>query len=200
MALTLRPAPAFRVAPAFRMALASLALAAGLAAAPVQAQGTNLTVSGLQQDTGAPVEVTADSLQVDQASGSAVFTGNVLIVQGSMRLAADEVRVTYARTAAGETDTGTIDSMVATGGVTLATETEAAEAAEAVYSPQSGQLVMTGDVLLTQGSNSISGQSLTVDLETGAGRMEGRVRTVLQTGGGTAGGGTAGSGTVGGGN
>ena len=168
-----------------RLTLASLALTAGLAAAlPVLAQGTNLTVSGLQQDTGAPVEVTADSLQVDQAAGSAVFTGNVLIVQGTMRLAAAEVRVTYAKAADGTPDTGTIDSMTATGGVTLATATEAAEAAEAVYSPQTADLVMTGDVLLTQGGNSISGQTLTIDLETGAGRMDGRVRTILQTGSG----------------
>lgn len=167
-----------------RLTLASLALTASLSAA--LAQGTNLTVSGLQQDTGAPVEVTADSLQVDQAAGSAVFTGNVLIVQGTMRLAAAEVRVAYAKAADGTPDTGTIDSMTATGGVTLATATEAAEAAEAVYSPQSGALVMTGDVLLTQGGNSVSGQSLTIDLGTGAGRMDGRVKTVLQTG--TAGG------------
>lgn len=170
-----------------RLTLASLALAVGLSSAT--AQGTNLTVSGLQQDTGAPVEVTADSLQVDQAAGNAVFTGNVLIVQGAMRLAAAEVRVTYAKAADGTLDTGTIDSMTASGGVTLATETEAAEAAEAVYSPQSGELVMTGDVLLTQGGNSISGQTLTIDLNTGAGQMGGRVRTVLQTGGGTNGGG-----------
>lgn len=169
-----------------RLALASLLLTASLS--PALAQGTNLTVSGLQQDTGAPVEVTADTLQVDQSAGNAVFTGNVLVVQGAMRLAAAEVRVTYAKDAAGATDTGTIDNMTASGGVTLATETEAAEAAEAVYSPQSGQLVMTGDVLLTQGSNSISGQTLTIDLNTGAGQMDGRVRTVLQTGSGASGG------------
>ncbi|MDP3339097.1 lipopolysaccharide transport periplasmic protein LptA [Frigidibacter sp.] len=169
-----------------RLTLASLALAAAL---PALGQGTNLTVSGLQQDTGAPVEVTADSLQVDQAAGSAVFTGNVLIVQGTMRLAAAEVRVTYATDPAGATDTTTIDSMTATGGVTLATATEAAEAAEAVYSPQSGELVMTGDVLLIQGGNSIAGQLLTIDLNSGASRMDGRVKTVLQGGGGLMGGG-----------
>ena len=168
-----------------RLTLASLALAASCAAA--LAQGAELTISGLQQDTGAPVEVTADALQVDQAAGSAVFSGNVLIVQGTMRLAAGEVRVAYAKAADGTTDTGTIDSMTAVGGVTLATETEAAEATEAVYSPQSGQMVMTGNVLLTQGGNSVSGQTLTIDLNTGAGRMDGRVKTVLQTGTATSG-------------
>jgi len=173
-----------------RLTLAALALATSLSAAPsVFGQGTNLTVSGLQQDTGAPVEVTADSLRVDQVAGSAVFTGNVLIVQGTMRLAAGEVHVAYAKAADGTADTGTIDSMTATGGVTLATATEAAEAAEAVYSPQSGQLVMTGNVLLTQGGNSVSGQTLTIDLNTGAGQMDGRVKTVLQTGSSPTGGG-----------
>ena len=40
--------------------------------------------------------------------------------------------------------------------------------------------VITGDVLLTQGDNVMSGQKLTVDLKTGMGHMDGRVRTVLQ--------------------
>ncbi|WP_126975316.1 LptA/OstA family protein [Frigidibacter oleivorans] len=166
----------FRLTPVL-LAAAVAALLPGLASA----QGTDLTVSGLQQDTSAPVEVTADSLAVDQAQGTAVFTGNVLIVQGGMRLAAAEVTVTYAKAADGSIDTSTIDRMTATGGVTLATPAEAAESQEAVYSPGPGDLVMTGDVLLTQGGNSVSGQRLTVDLDTGAGRMDGRVRTLLQT-------------------
>jgi len=46
-----------------------------------------------------------------------------------------------------------------------------------------GRLVMTGDVLLTQGASVMSGQKLDVDLKTGVGRMDGRVRTILQPGG-----------------
>lgn len=65
--------------------LLALALIWPLAA---HAQGTDITFGGLKQDTSLPVEVTADSLQVDQANGAATFDGNVLIAQGDMRLSA----------------------------------------------------------------------------------------------------------------
>lgn len=55
--------------------------------------------------------------------------------------------------------------------------------ARAVYTIASGQIVLTGDVLLTQGQNVMSGQKLTVDLKTGTGAMDGRMRTILQPGG-----------------
>lgn len=147
---------------------------AGLAAA----QGTDLALGGIRTDTGLPVEVTADSLTVNQSDGSATFTGNVLIGQGDMRLSAGTVRVEYE-----EGGNTRIKRLHATGGVTLASATEAAEAAEATYTIASGEIVMIGDVLLTQGANALSGQKLTVDIATGTGTIEGRVKTVLQTGG-----------------
>lgn len=41
---------------------------------------------------------------------------------------------------------------------------------------------MTGDVLLTQGESVMSGQKLSVNLRSGTGQMDGRVRTILQPG------------------
>jgi len=52
-----------------------------------------------------------------------------------------------------------------------------------VYSVGAAEIVMTGDVVLTQGANALAGEELTVDLETGKGRMTGRVKTIFQTGG-----------------
>jgi lipopolysaccharide export system protein LptA len=96
-----------------------------------------------------------------------------------MRLTAPEVQVDYAA------DGKRIARLHATGGVTLANGGEAAEAQEAVYTIDSGQVVMTGDVLLTQGTSALSGKLLTVDLTTGTGVMEGRVQTVFIPGSAT---------------
>ena len=148
-----------------------------LLATPALAQG-QIDFGGLSQDTSAPVEVTADQLDVDQNDGSAVFSGNVLVTQGEMRLTAARIVVNYATGEAGR-----IQTMNATGGVTLVNGSEAAEAQEAVYDIDSGNVVMTGDVLLTQGQTALSGNRLTIDLETGTGRMEGRVRTIFETSG-----------------
>lgn len=151
----------------------SLACAVGLLPLAASAQGTSVAFGGLKQDTTLPVKIDADQLTVNQADGSAIFTGNVLAAQGDMRLSAAVVVVQY--TADGKA----IERLHATGGVTLANLTEAAEAQEAVYTIASGLVVMTGDVLLTQGTSAISGQKLVIELESGIGTMEGRVQTVF---------------------
>lgn len=145
-------------------------------AAPVAAvaQGAEVSFGGMQQDTSAPVEVTADSLSVNQSDGTALYTGNVVIVQGDMRLAAPRVLVVYSEAA------GRIERMEATGGVTLVSGTEAAEAERADYNIDDGMVVMSGDVLLTQGPNAITSQQMNVNLSDGTARLSGRVRTVLQ--------------------
>jgi lipopolysaccharide export system protein LptA len=141
------------------------------------AQGTSVGFSGFTFDPEQQVEVTADSLTVDQGNGNSVFSGNVVVGQGTMRLGAGELRIEYARSEDGSVSG--IERLVASGGVTLAAGQEAAEAREAVYDIARRQIEMTGDVLLTQGPNALSGQRLVVNLDAGTGTMEGRVRTVL---------------------
>jgi lipopolysaccharide export system protein LptA len=145
-----------------------------MSSAQVSAQGATVAFGGITSDTTLPVEVTADQLEVNQTDGTALFTGNVIVIQGDLRMASAAIRVEYAKD-----DRTRIDRIHATGGVTLTSPTEAAEGREAVYTVSSGEVVMTGDVLLTQGGSTIAGQKLIVDLSTGTGRMDGRVRTVI---------------------
>lgn len=159
-----------------------LAAAAVCAALPLAAlaQGAQVPFGAFQHDTSAPVEVTAEQLAIDQSDGTAVFTGNVVVGQGEMRLSAATVRVRYA--AQNGTSGRRIERLEASGGVTLVSGAEAAEAREAVYTIDTGLIVMTGDVILTQGQNALSSERLTVNLEAGTGLLEGGVRTILQTG------------------
>ncbi|MBD9529226.1 MULTISPECIES: lipopolysaccharide transport periplasmic protein LptA [Paracoccus] len=155
--------------------LGLLPLVLTLAFAGVAAAQT--TGFGNPQDVKAPVEVTADNLQVDQKTGEAVFTGKVLIGQGAMRLSADRVSVTYA-----DGDQQRIKTLRAEGNVTLASGTDAAEAKTADYDVESGNVVLKGNVLLTQGANVLAGETVTVNLGTGQASASGRVRSVLQPG------------------
>ena len=127
-------------------------------------------------DTSGPVEVSADELNIDQETGEAVFTGNVVIGQGEMKLSAPRVRVLYREDQAG------IQRLEASGGVTLASGTDAAESQTADYDVDGGVIVMTGDVLVVQGGTAISGDRMTVNLDDGTARMQGRVKTILQSG------------------
>ena len=141
---------------------------------PIHAQ-TSLSLGGFSPDPEAPIEMTADRLTVNQLDGSAQFESNVVISQGDIHIAAELVTVTYLKD-------GGIDQLNATGGVTFVTQTESAEAETADYDLTNRQLVMSGGVLLTQGQRAISADKMSIDLETGAALMEGRVRTTLSRG------------------
>lgn len=158
------------------MPLRALILAMLLTPAAAYAQ-TDIALGGLTADPGAPVEVTADSLTVDQETRSAVFSGNVVIGQGEMRIAAQTVQVFY------DDATGDIARLVAEGQVTFVTATEAAEASRAIYDLISGTLTLSGEVLLTQGASALAAETMVVNLNDGTARMEGRVRTVFQQAG-----------------
>jgi lipopolysaccharide export system protein LptA len=162
------PVTAFR----FLFALMVCAVLTG----PLAAQGTQVAFGSLQVDPDLPVEVTADSLSVDQETGRAVFTGNVLIAQGDMRLSAPRVLVVY------NADNNAIARMEASGGVTLVAGPDAAEAQIAEYTIDSGEIVMTGNVLLTQGPSALTSDKMTVNLTTGSAQMVGRVKTILRSG------------------
>lgn len=144
-------------------------------AAPALAQ--TVTFGGMRADTSAPVEVTADSLRVDQATGQAVFTGNVLIGQGDMRLSAATVTVVY-----GDGEQQRIKTLDASGGVTLVSGGDAAEAGAAVYDIESGNVVLTGDAIVTRGDSVLAGDRIEVNLKDGTAAVSGRVRSVLQPG------------------
>lgn len=138
-----------------------------------QAQGTNVAFAGLKTDTTLPVQVTADQLSVNQPDGTATFIGNVVIIQGEMKMQAGTVLVTYSA------DKKAIQNLHAEGGVTMATGTDAATSETADYSPDTGELILQGTVVLTQGQAALSGQKLTLSLKSGLGTMSGRVTTIF---------------------
>lgn len=145
------------------------------AAVVANAQGASVAFGTIAADPTLPVEVTADGLDVNQTDGTAIFTGNVLITQGEMRLSAQRVLVIYNQ------EQGGIKRLVASEEVTLVSGPDAAEADEADYTIESGVILMTGNVLLTQGQNALTSQNMTINLIDGTANMTGRVKTILNT-------------------
>lgn len=140
------------------------------------AQGTQVAFGALQQDTSLPVEITAENLAVDQATGTAVFTGNVIAAQGAMRLSSKRLLIVYREDEEG------IERMEATGDVVLVSGPDAAESERADYHVDEGVIVMRGNVLLTQGPSALTADQMTVQLDSGTAQMAGSVKTILQTG------------------
>lgn len=153
------------------------ALALALAqAGTASAQGADGPFAGFKHDRSEPIEITSDALEVRQAEELAIFSGAVIAGQGTLRLEADRVEVSYDQEESSG-DTGAIKKMRAEGNVFLTNGAETAKGAWAEYDVVSGMMFMGGSdnaaVILTQGNNAISGQRLVINLNDGTGRMEG---------------------------
>ncbi|MCA0042080.1 lipopolysaccharide transport periplasmic protein LptA [Celeribacter litoreus] len=155
----------------------ALALAFSFSTAPaLYAQSSEIAFGGVTHDSSQPIEIASDELSVDQATGEATFSGDVEILQGTLTLTSQLVQVVYAE------DSQAIARLIASGGVTVSDSGDFVEASNAEYDLESGNITLTGNVLLTQRGSAMSGQKLVLNLETGTGRMDGRVKTILQTG------------------
>lgn len=142
----------------------------------ILAQGMQVAFGSPAQDPDTPVEVTADSLAINQADGSATFTGNVKILQGTLKIEAPVVDVFY------NDDTKAVARLLAHGGVLIVNGDDIAESTEADYNLDDQQILMSGNVLLSQGPSTISSDKMTVDLEANTAQMHGRVKTILKSG------------------
>jgi len=138
------------------------------------AQGAQIAFGESQQDSDLPVEVTSENLDVNQTDGTAVFTGNVVVGQGEMRLFAPHVLVIY------KEDESGIDRLKATGGVIVISGEDAAEGDQADYYVDTGMIEMEGSVLLVQPRQTLTSDNMVVDTRAGTARMTGRVKTILQ--------------------
>lgn len=159
-------------------ALATLSII--FTAAIVSAQGAQVPFAGLNLGPESTVEVTADTLSIDQTSGTAIFRGNVVAGIENMRLTADVIEVVY--TDDSDAGAGPISRLVATGNVFFSNGEEAAEGDHADLDLETNEIIMTGNVVLTQGKNALSGQKLRINLDTGTAFIEGRVQSIFQTG------------------
>ena len=161
-----------------RTFLVTLALA-GLMALPVHAQSSgpaNGPFGGFKHDRTAPLEITSDALEVRQAEGRAIFSGNVIAGQGTLRLTSNKMVVDFDEDKeGGDSETGAITRVEATGDVFVSNGAETAQGAWAEYDLETGLVKMRGDVILTQGGNAGKGETLTINLNTGVAKLGGRV-------------------------
>lgn len=134
-------------------------------------------VGGFATRPNAPIEIEADSLEVQNKAQRATFVGNVIATQDDMKLRADRLVVFYARqsnTAAGAGKGGRIDKIEAKGGVHISSkDNQSADGDWANYLVKGRQIEMGDKVVLRQEGNVISGERLLVDLNTGVSRVLG---------------------------
>lgn len=135
-------------------ATAALALAAGGVAMAQTRPNTSDQPIGYGADTG-ELTNTAVSLR-----------GRAEITQGQSRLRANAIE--GARDASGG-----LTRIEASGDVYYVTPTETIRGDRAIYNVADATVVVTGDVILTQGQNVLTGARLSYNVDTGQARIEG---------------------------
>ena len=152
------------------MALAAVLLCGGIVPAAI----AQSALSGGAFDTNQPLEITADSLEVQQAKQLAIFEGNVQVVQGEIRMRANKLVVHYSDSKAADNGApANIRKIDATGKVFLSSPRETAQGDRGIYDVTNKQIDLQGNVVLTQGKNVLRGDKMTLDLVSGKSRVEG---------------------------
>ncbi|OYX81852.1 MAG: LPS ABC transporter substrate-binding protein LptA [Brevundimonas sp. 32-68-21] len=110
-----------------------------------------------------PIGYGADSGELTNTNLS--LRGRAEITQGQSRLRADTIQ--------GAVANGDLTRIEASGNVYYVTPNETIRGDRAIYTVSNATVVVTGDVILTQGQNVLTGASLSYNVDTGEARVEG---------------------------
>ena len=155
--------------------LAPLALAMA-AAAVAQSREPVSALKGHNSD--APIDLTADRLEVQDRADRAMFSGNVKVRQDELTL--DTARLTVAYSSSGGVEIKRLD---ASGGVTVRSPSETARGSFGIYDLDRKLITLVGNVVLERQGSQLSGQRLVIDLDSGRAVIDGGPAGVGQSGG-----------------
>lgn len=148
------------------------------------AQGLSGSIGNLAVNSDAPIRIEADVLEIDEPQSTATFTGKVKATQDNMVLNTETLIVKYRAASGGEG--AQLRSVDARGNVVLRVDDQTASGRNAHYDLAKEELILSGDIVLSQGDNVLRGERLVVDLKTGTANMvastattPGRVRAVI---------------------
>ena len=162
-----------------------VAVVGGAAPAQVQQQGKTSALKG--HNSNAPVDVTADRIEVQDRADRAIFAGNVHATQADMTLETERLTVAYSNKPGGAGSTGgsgvQIHGLDAAGGVVVRSPSETAKGDFGIYDLDRKLITLIGNVTLTQANNVVNGQRLVINLDTGRAVVDGGPPGVNSSGG-----------------
>jgi lipopolysaccharide export system protein LptA len=136
-------------------------------------------VSALKgHDRNAPIDVSADRIEVQDRADRAIFAGNVHVRQAELTL--DTERLTVAYSSSGGVQIQRLD---AAGGVVVRSPSETAKGDIGIYDLDNRLITLLGAVQLNRGANQVNGSRLVIDLDSGRAVIDGGPPGVNQSGG-----------------
>jgi lipopolysaccharide export system protein LptA len=125
-----------------------------------------LPALALDSDRTQPVELSAERAEMNNTTGVSVYTGDVVLIQGTMRITAD--KMTVYTTAAGDLARVIAEGKNATFRQLPEGQQEYvhARATYMEYQPQApGHILLQGSAVLTQGKNEFKGEAIRYDMQ-----------------------------------
>ena len=184
--------PTIRIVVLGLAALLAFATAAPAPAAPKAASNPTAILPG--SNSKEPISIDADKLVYYDKEQKAVYSGNVVAVQGDSKLTCSTLTIFLARgeapkaegsaekqsavspaSAGGEApsaSTSQVKRMEAAGPVTVVSKTQVATGDRGVYDKTENKVWLLGNVTLSDGGNVTKGDKLTYDLTTGQAVVE----------------------------
>jgi lipopolysaccharide export system protein LptA len=114
-------------------------------------------------DSNAPIDVDAGRIDIADDANEAIFSGNVVIRQGSMTLNADRVRILYAKDGAGNPQVKRLDAL---GNVRLRQDNTRATANSGIYDVNAKLVTLIGNVKMDRDANHLEGNRVVWNLVT----------------------------------
>jgi len=149
-----------------------------------------------------PIKIDADKLDVFDKEGRAVFSGNVVAVQGESTMNCSLMTVYYEQRNQGQGgvtqaaapgpqgDDSAIKKIDCKGPVTIVSKTQVATGNDATFDRTLNKIYLTGNATLSDGPNVTKGERVVYDINTGVANIEtapgGRVRALFVPGSGSA--------------
>ena len=160
--------------------LATVAFAATAALAQVKQEQPVSALKG--HNSNAPVDVTAERIEVQDRADRAVFTGNVHVTQAELTLDTPRLTVAYS---GGQNQNGgvQIKRLDAADGVVVRSPSETAKGDFGVYDLDRKLITLIGNVQLNQQNNQVNGSRLVIDLDSGRAVIDGGPPGVNSSGG-----------------
>jgi lipopolysaccharide export system protein LptA len=123
-------------------------------------------------NSNAPVDVSADRIEVQDRANQAVFVGRVHAVQGDLVMDSARMTVNYARAQTPGADPQ-IQRIDASGGVIVTDPSERAQGNFGIYDLNRGIITLIGNVTLTRATNVVRGARLVIDTNSGKATVDG---------------------------
>lgn len=172
-----------------KTALTLAALGVSLAAPLAQTKKGANPFQGFTSDSSAPVNINSEQLEYQQEENKAIFSGNVVAVQGESTLRSAHLIAYFLDKESGTKNadptliqTNQLRRLEATGGVVVTSQDQKATGASGVFDITTNTATLSGNVVLTQGENVIRGKQLVINMKTGVARVIGGTNALFVPG------------------